>query len=261
MGSTHPGKTPVRSRYRQLEVARVERITPLMKRVVLTGEELADFVSSGTDQRIKLCLPRPGLPTPLGNSRAEVFAAPPHQQPKQRTYTVRWFDPRRRELAVDLVLHAHEAPGATWAANVRAGDRVVTVGPSPSYTPSPEADPLVLVGDETALPAVCAILEELPTGVPARVFVEADTAAERDYVPSTLPGEWTWLFREGEPPGRSEALPEAVRSAELGEHPHLWVGAEASVVERIREFGEKTLGLGRSRTYALAYWRVGRGER
>ncbi|NHD19191.1 MULTISPECIES: siderophore-interacting protein [unclassified Actinopolyspora] len=251
----------MRSRYRQLEVREVERLTPRVVRVVLGGEELADFVSSGTDQRIKLCLPRPGMPTPLGDSREEVFAAPREQQPKQRTYTVRWFDARRRELAVDLVLHEHEAPGASWAANVRAGDRVVTVGPSPSYYPAPEADPLVLVGDESALPAITAILEELPGTIPVKVFVEVADSAERAYVPAAAPGDWAWLFRDTASADGTESLPDAVSRADLGPNPHVWVGAEADVVHRVRRFCETELGLGRSRLYALAYWRSNRAER
>ncbi|NYH80485.1 NADPH-dependent ferric siderophore reductase [Actinopolyspora biskrensis] len=261
MASTQPGKTPVRSRYRQLEVRAVERLTPRMVRVVLGGEELVDFVSSGSDQRIKLCLPRPGLPTPLGDSREEVFAARRDQQPKQRTYTVRWFAPQRRELAVDFVLHDHEAPGASWAANVRVGDRVVTVGPSPSYRPAPEADPLVLVGDESALPAITAILEELPATIPVRVFVEVADSAEREYVPATARGEWTWLFRDAASAGGPDSLPDAMSGANLGPNPHVWVGAEADVVHRVRRFCETELALGRSRLYALAYWRSNRAER
>ncbi|WP_017972880.1 SIP domain-containing protein [Actinopolyspora halophila] len=85
------------------------------------------------------------------------------------------------------MLHEHEAPGASWAANVRAGDRVVT-GPSPSYRPAPEADPLVLVGDESALPAITAILEEVPSTIPVGVFVEVADSAECGYVPATTRG-------------------------------------------------------------------------
>jgi NADPH-dependent ferric siderophore reductase len=228
-----------------------------MVRITLGGDELSDFVSSGTDQRIKLCLPRPGQPTPLGRSRAEVFALPRDQQPRQRTYTVRGFDPERLELAIDLVVHDHGGPGATWAARVRPGERIVTVGPSPAYRPSPDANPLVLAGDETALPAIAAILEELPTGASVRTFVEVADVTEQQHVDTAADVAWTWLHRNGAPAGQSRLLADAFRTADLTPHPHIWIGAEADVVHELREYCYTVLGLDRGRVYALAYWRRG----
>ncbi|GAA4837156.1 siderophore-interacting protein [Saccharopolyspora rosea] len=246
-----------RSRYRLLQVRAVERITPRMVRVTLGGEELADFTSNGSDQRIKLCLPQPGQPMPLGRTRAEVFALPREQQPLQRTYTLRWFDPRRQELAIDFVVHDHDGPGSTWAANAEVGGRIVTIGPSPAYQPQPDADPLVLVGDETALPAMSAILEELPTGTRVRVFAEVADAAEEQDVRTDADVTWTWLHRDGVPAGASALLVDAVRAADLGPNPHVWVGAEADAVHELREHCQRALGLERRRLYALAYWRRG----
>ncbi|QGK71956.1 siderophore-interacting protein [Allosaccharopolyspora coralli] len=228
-----------------------------MVRIVLTGPELADFVSSGSDQRIKLCLPKPGQPTPQGTTRDEVFALPPEQQPLHRTYTVRAFDLDALRLTVDFVVHAHGGPGTTWATTVRPGERVVTVGPTPAYRPSPDADPLVLAGDETALPAIGAILEELPARTPVRAFVEVADTDEKQSIATDAAVEWAWLPRDGLPAGRSTLLTEAIRWADLGERAHVWVGAEATVVREIREHCQRVLGLDRDRLYALAYWRAG----
>lgn len=229
-----------------------------MVRVVLGGGELADFVSSGSDQRIKLCLPKPGQPTPLGRDRAEVYSLPPAQQPKQRTYTVRWFDPERLELAIDFVVHTHVAPGASWAASVQAGDEIVAVGPSPAYEPNSGANPLVLVGDESALPAMAAILEEVPEGSPVQVFAEVADAEERQTIETAARASWTWLERDGVAAGDSMLLLEAVQAADLGEHPQVWIAAEAEVTRLLREHCMDTLGLPRDRVHALAYWRRGR---
>lgn len=255
MANTQASIRRARSRYRLLDVRAVERITPRVVRVVLAGAELDDFAGNGSDQRIKLCLPRPGRPVPLGRTREEVFALPREQQPLQRTYTVRWFDPQRCELAVDLVLHEHRGPGSDWAAQVAAGQQVVTVGPSPAYRPDPASDPLVLVGYETALPAMAAILEELPAGSPVRVFAEVADAAEQQQVRTAAAVGWTWLHRDGVPAGRSRLLVDAVRTADLGPDPHVWLGAEADVVHELRAHLQDELGLDRRRCYALAYWR------
>jgi NADPH-dependent ferric siderophore reductase len=252
------GQRRARSRYRLLEVRGTEWITPRMVRVVLGGEELADFVSNGSDQRIKLCLAQPGQPMPLGRTRAEVFALPREQQPRQRTYTVRRFDGQLLELAIDFVVHDHEGPGSRWATGARAGDRIVTVGPSMAYEPQSDADPLVLVGDETALPAMSSILEELPAGARVEVFAEiADAAEQQQQVASAAEVTWHWLHRDGTPAGESDLLPTAIRGADLGPDPHLWIGAEADTVHALREHCQRALGLDRRRLYALNYWRKG----
>ena len=245
----------MRSRYRQLTVRATERITPRTIRIVLGGPELEDFASTGSDQRIKLCLPRPGQPTPLGRNRAEVFALPRERQPVQRTYTVRHFDPARSELAIDFVLHDNGGPGATWAATAAPGDQVVTIGPSPSYRPDAEADPLVLLGDDTALPAITAILRELPTGAPVAAFVEVADAGEHQRVDTAADVTWTWLHRDGVAPGRGDLLVAALRAAELGPRPRVWIGAEAETVDQLRGHCRDELGLDRRHVHALAYWR------
>lgn len=229
-----------------------------MVRITLGGSELSDFVSSGTDQRIKLCLPKPGEPTPLGRTRAEVFALPPKQQPVQRTYTVRSFDPQRLTLAIDFVVHEHGGPGTTWASTVQPGEQIVTVGPSPAYQPDPAADALVLAGDETALPAIAAIVEELPPRARVLAFVEVADAAEQQRVESAADVQWTWLHRDGVPAGHSSLLADTIREADLGPNPHIWAGAEASVIRNLREHCQQALGLDRKRVYALAYWRLGK---
>lgn len=251
MSSPQSSTQRTRSRYRQLDVRSADRITPRVVRVVLGGDELADFASTGNDQRIKLCLPRPGQPTPLGRDRAEVFALPREQQPKQRTYTVRRFDPDRSELTVDLVLHEHRAPGSAWATAVRPGERIVTVGPSPSYQPDPAADRLVLAGDETALPAIAAIAEQLPAGARASAHVEIADEREQQQITSAAEVTWHWIHRGGRAP-EGDPLVEHLREADLGPRPSLWIGAEAAAVRALRD---EFAALGRDRLHALAYWR------
>lgn len=218
MANTQASVRRARSRYRLLDVRAVERITPRTVRVTLAGPELDDFVSNGSDQRIKLCLPRPGRPMPLGRTREEVFALPREQQPLQRTYTVR---------------------------------------PSPAYRPDPAADPLVLAGDETALPAMAAILEELPAGSLVRVFAEVADAAEQQRVGTVANVDWTWLHRDGVPAGESRLLVDAVRTTDLDPDPHVWLGAEAGVVHELRA----SAGRARPTAAAATRWRTGGGDR
>lgn len=161
-----------------------------------------------------------------------MFALPRQQQPKQRTYTVRHFDPDRLELTVDLVLHEHVAPGSSWAAAVRPGERIVTTGPSPSYQPDPAA-------------------EQLPAGARASAHVEIADEHEQQQINSTAEVTWHWIHRGGRA-SEGDLLVEHLRKSDLGPRPSLWIGAEATAVRALRD---EFAALGRDRLHALAYWR------
>jgi NADPH-dependent ferric siderophore reductase len=67
----------------------------------------------------------------------------------------------------------HAGPAAAWAASAAPGERLGMIGPTVSHlrTPGEHAWKLI-VGDETALPAIGALLESLGTHERALVFVE-----------------------------------------------------------------------------------------
>jgi NADPH-dependent ferric siderophore reductase len=158
-------------------VATVRRLGPSSVRLTLTGPELAGFGAAGCDQRFKLVLSRDdaGLDRLRGRGQdwyQQYCAMPEEQRPVIRTYTVRAVRPERAELDVDVVLHGVEegcaGPAASWAAAAAPGDRITLLGPDRpgsgrpwgvEWAPPPAARTLLLAGDETAVPAVCAILE------------------------------------------------------------------------------------------------------
>src|SRR3954465_11412459 len=163
------------------EVVRVSRGTPHMIRVVLGGEGLAGLpVGEFTDHYVKLLFPPPGAPYTapfdVEQLRAEL---PAELWPVTRTYTVRSWDPVGGELTIDFVHHGDEGLAGPWAAAAAPGDRIQFFGPGGGYAPSPEADWHLLVGDESALPAIGAALTRLPAGAPALVFVEVEGPAEQ----------------------------------------------------------------------------------
>ena len=163
-----------RARVTHATVLRTERLTPHMIRVVLGGDGLADFGAGAyTDHYVKLLFPRPGVAYPVPMDMTAVRRDFPREQwPRQRSYTVRSWDAGARELTIDFVYHGDEGLAGPWAAAARPGDEVMFLGPGGAYAPSPDADWHLLVGDESALPAIAAAVERLPAGAPARVFVE-----------------------------------------------------------------------------------------
>ena len=160
-------RTPVRIRHetrlRLAEVVRVEPISPHMLRIVFGGADLAGFVSAAADDHVKLFFPpkgedRPILPTLGPNGQSFPEDGP---RPIARDYTPRLFDPNKRELVIEFVLHG-EGPASEWAAQAKPGRRLGIGGPRGSVIMADDYDAYLLVGDETALPAIARRLEEMP---------------------------------------------------------------------------------------------------
>jgi NADPH-dependent ferric siderophore reductase len=191
-----------------VRVARMQRLSPGFLRVTFTGADLDECAPNGFDQRIKVLLPLPGrgmVDCPSGSDwYGEWRALPGERRNPIRTYTVRAARPELREIDVDFVLHGPTGPASAWAERAAVGDEIAIVGPNVRFPgptggfewhPPADASCLLIAGDETAVPAVCAIVESLPPGRPARVLLEVPTAA--DALPLAAPPgvEVTWLPR------------------------------------------------------------------
>jgi NADPH-dependent ferric siderophore reductase len=110
---------------------------------------------------------------------------------------VRAWDEAHRELTIEIAVHADAGHAGRWATDARPGDRIQFKGPGGSYSPPPEADAYLLVGDESALPAIAACAEAVPSGRPVTAVVEVeDTAGE---IALDSPGDLTvhWVHRSG----------------------------------------------------------------
>ncbi|GAA0900157.1 siderophore-interacting protein [Pseudonocardia zijingensis] len=240
---------------RLLQVRRSERITARMIRVTLAGEELAGFAGEGPDRRIKMFFPvagqeRPAVPRATSGGPLWPAGEP---RPAIRTYTVRRFDAGAGELDVDFVLHEGHGPAAAWARDARPGAWVGVSEPGGRYEPDPAVDFHVVIGDETALPAVATVLEALPAGVPALAFLEVADAGEEQELPGSA--QIRWVHRGGAEPG--EPLAAAVRAAEFPQGSgQAWLSGESACVRDLRKHLLDERGLDRRRVYATGYWRA-----
>lgn len=219
------------------EVVRVERLTPHMVRVVLGGRGLDGIADlPWTDEYVKLVLPGPDGPV-------------------MRSYTVRAWDAAAREMTIDLVVHGDAGVAGPWAATVEVGAQVTLRGQGGDFVPDPTCDVLLLVGDESALPAILRTLEAVPAGLPTYVFVEVASADERQPVPAQPGVHVSWVLR-GETWGG--ALVRAVRDAELpAGRLQAFVHGEAGVVRELRRHVRADRGVTREDLSASGYWRLG----
>ncbi len=288
--------------YRLFEVALKERrvLSPSLHRLVFTGADVARMKTEGPDQRIKVFFPLPGQDAPDVPSGEDWYAhyraLADDQRPPMRTYTLRRLRAAQGEVDVDFVLHGETGPASRWATHARPGDRVVLLAPDADCAESSEGwewkppagvGQVLLVADETALPAVAGILEELAAQVdPPRVLALLEVAGEGDALALKAPptAELVWLPRGQAAYG--QALVEAVQ-ARLAASPvvagdaldeidvdaqilweqsdagvagpfYAWVAGEAGAVMAIRRHLVRDCGLDRRALTFMGYWRQGR---
>jgi NADPH-dependent ferric siderophore reductase len=242
--------------FRRVRVRSTEPLSLYMLRVVLGGEELAGFTIPSAASSVRLLLPPPGgdalvMPTWSGNQ----FELPDGSRAPIRTFTPRYFDADRLELTLDVVLHDQGA-ATEWARNAETGDEVAVSGPGRAEELDPEARSHLLVGDESAIPAIGQLLETIPADRTVDVHVEVGDPAARLDLPAHPGGTVTWHAAEpGAVPG--DAMVAALR--EVDPLPDaVWVAGEAAAVQRARTHLFDDRGRSRSNVTARGYWKLGR---
>jgi NADPH-dependent ferric siderophore reductase len=155
-----------------------------------------------------------------------------------------------------FVLHGDEGSGSAWARRATVGNPVALWGPRSAFAPPEQTEWLLLVADETGLPATAAILEQLPPGRPAIVIAEVADERERQHLRSSPFIDVTWRFRDGAAPGTTTLLLDAVRSARwLDGNVYAWGGGESHAMTAIRKYLRSDVGLPRASVSLTGYWR------
>ncbi len=219
-------------RRRSLTVSERIELSPSMVRLIFTSPDLADFESAAPDDHIKL------------------FFEQPDGERAMRDYTPRAFDNAAQSLTIDFALH-QAGPATEWAMRAQPGDRLGIGGPQGSTIVADDFDWYLLIGDETALPAICRRLEELRPGVPVAVVAVMDSASDRFDLPAREGLTVTWINRsEGDEAGQVNAALSLPGSGEG----YVFIAAEAEVARAIRTHVIETLGHPRQWVKASGYW-------
>jgi len=213
---------------REVEVVRVENLAPHLRSIVFAGETLANFVSDSFDDHVKVMFD------------ADTW----------RDYTPRRFDRQARELTIEFVLHG-DGPAANWAAQARPGQGLTIGGPRGSFIVPMDYQWHLLVGDETALPAIARRVEELPASTRAIVIAQAADVADQRRFESAAALGVQWVLQTSE-------LVSAVRGLALPDgEGYVWCAGESGSMAEIRAIlvGEKHHD--RHGIRAAAYWKKG----
>ena len=239
------------------QVLRTEQLTPSMVRVVLGGGDLDRFrMVEVTDAYVNLAFAPEaasyGAPFEPSRVRDE---RPREEWPARRRLTVRRWDAVARELTIDFVVHGPDGVAGSWAGSAAPGDVLVLEGPAGGYRPDPSADWHLLVGDESALPAIAASLEVLPADTLAVVRLVCDGPDHELHLESPAAVDIAWRHRSG-----SASDEDLLRSA-LTElrfptgQVHAFVHGEAKEVRSVRRHLLLDRGLSRSSMSCSPYWR------
>ena len=296
-----------------VEVTSARRLSPSFVRVTFAGPSLADLHPGGPlgprDTRLKLVVPdvpgqRPG--TDIDVSPPDWYrrwlAHDPADRGHLRTYTARRIvTGEATRLEVDFVLHldadGRGGPAGTWAVNAQRGEPLTLLGPNRHHPdpggfewhpPQPvqaSTQPVLLIGDETALPAIASILETLPEQYAGEALVEVPCIEDAQQLQAPSGIRVTYLPRNDRPRGAATLQALAARTSGAVPNPGLvtgadeadddvlwetpsgpapglyaWVAGEASVVREVRRTLGGPHGLPRSQVAFMGYWRQGRCE-
>ncbi|GAB3278310.1 siderophore-interacting protein [Kineosporia babensis] len=252
---------------RELRVVRHHDITPKYRRIVLTGDDLADgfpFVNYSPDH-VRVFFPHPitgDLVAPRETPEGWVNEGGT-SEPIHRDYTVRSWDPQTRELALDFVLHEHGVAGR-WAGKAQPGDTLVVNGPSSNWLLPEDSPHMLAIGDETALPAIARIIEEAAAGTQVTALIEIADAGEQQPLTGVATIDLRWVHRDSAPvgEGHASALETALRAWQPpADTSGLFVfgAGETQAFKPIRRYLRRELGLTKDQIVVDGYWKRGVG--
>lgn len=243
-------------------VSRVAEVTdrsPNLREVVLEGG-LEAFVSSGGDQFVYLMVRRDGFAEiPADHTLAAQLDADPESGPIAAYYTVRSWDAERRRMTLWMVRHEHPGSVGGWAGRCEIGERVAVWGPRDGFGVRPGHTSYLFVADESGLGAIAALLDELPHGASAQVFVETVDAHHVIDLPVRAGVAVTWLYRGDDEPGAGARLLHEVRALNLTTEKARGLFAfgagESRQMTEIRKYLRQEIAMAANDVSMTGYWR------
>lgn len=242
----------------RLTVTRTEDITAGLRRVWFHSDDLSAFdASTHTDRYVKLIFAKDDapLPDPVDVRAMRRNGVPPEQLPDVRTYTALFPDVEAGTVAIDFVIHGDDGVAGPWAARAEPGQVLHANGPGGGYRPDPSADWHLLIGDESAVPAIAAALADLGPEPTVRLLLAvpdpthemalvlgADQQVQYVADPAALVAatqELLWL------PGRVQVFAH---------------GEAQAIMHGVRPYLLKERGVARADASISGYWRQGRSE-
>lgn len=232
---------------RMTTVASVIDLSPHMRRIIVTGDELADFPDDKKGAHIKALFPRPNAETKMPNlDLTSGF------RQWMRSYTIREFDKHKRQLTLDFAVNDHQGLAGDWAANAAPGDHLGIAGPGNIRYPDKQARCHLLFGDITALPVIAATLETLADDARGHAWIQVPETSDIQQLNAPEHMEVHWLVT---PNKLTNQFVTALASmpSDLQET-SIFIALEASIVKQLKSYLTEYCQYDKTKLYAGAYW-------
>ncbi|MEV0222594.1 siderophore-interacting protein [Streptomyces sp. NPDC050704] len=261
-----PRLMPQHPRLFRAEVVRTGRVSPSMHRVTVTGADLAEFPWLGYDHWFRLFKQLSHQPTlrlpDVSGSRwwPSYLAIPEVERPHCSNYTVAGFRPETAEMDIDFVVHRGptgelEGGAALWACGARAGDALAVLDQGLLFDCPRDASEVLIVADESGLPATAGILRSLPRDTVGRLIQEVPTGGDRRDLDAPAGMTVTWVVRDNPTsvPGAA-ALDELRRHARPDAAGYAFVVGESTLATEGRRHLHRA-GLPKKRITFSGFWK------
>ncbi len=232
-----------------------KELSTRMLRFTFEGPGLRELAEADPAASVRLLVPSPGeselvIPTWNGNE----FLLPGEERPALRTFTPLRVDRGAGRLDLEIVRHPGGAVSG-WAETAEVGAEAAISGPGKGYAIEPGAESFILLGDETAIPAISDLLVALPEDVRVEVHVEAVVPEAEIPLPDHPGASVHWHVRaDGAAPGA--AIVEVARGLDgLATDTRLWAAGEAASMQAIRRHVFNELDIPRSQASIRGYWK------
>lgn len=241
---------------RMLEVLKTEWLTPYIKSITLTGENLDDFISESFEDHVKLYFPpsgkiKPSLPQLNPNGSLDTSGM--KDGTIVRDFTPRRFNTLKKEVEFQFFIH-HDRPASTWAVQAQPGDFIGMSGPKKSLIIPTEFDWYLMLGDETAIPALGRFLDELSTERSVTVVIETDQPAPSSLFKSAKNFHIQWVNKSLNPTSLHDYI--AQWSIPSGEG-FVWGAGEYAIMRALYSELINTKKIDKSRMRISSYWEKG----
>jgi NADPH-dependent ferric siderophore reductase len=232
---------------RMTQVHAIQDISPHMRRITLSGEDLNDFPIHQESAHVKAIFPQskgaiPKLGLYLGAKKW------------MRSYTVRDFNEQTKKLTLDFAVNDHQGLATNWASEVQVGDYLGISGPGPTKHTNLNAPWHLLLADLTGLPALAAILEKLPRQAQGNAFIQIPNKADQQVIKSPKGIKINWLVNDD--PLRNPLLEEIVKLTWPAGSPAIFIATQSAHMKTLKAHVKKQPNYKKSYTYASGYWKA-----
>ncbi len=240
------------------EVAEIRDLAPWLREVTLAGAELRSMEPPGVAASVRLLVPagageRLEIPDWNGNE----FLLGSGERPVIRTFTPMGHDRTAGTLRLAVVLH-DGGEVSRWVGTAERGGEVAVSGPGRGWEPPGDLGAMVVLGDESAVPAIGQVLSSVAADVRCEAHLELRSDPPEEILGRSGHASVSVVTPDASSAPGSGLVRAAERITEVPADTHVWAAGEAASMQAIRKHLHRALGTPRDRTTIRGYWKQGR---